>query len=268
MCKERERKKESSKERKKERETSNTNSYSNSKTYNRKDYTSATLVLTIANICLLVFSISFSRRLAPDFSNSISTSNMEVQNDGIKTSKQNDRRESLGQRRPAFSAGSPSGKSSENRNPASEPVGPDVLSKSSELAAGEMLPGDIQSRRDAVESCRLRAGGHEPGSEKPAGSVHEHPEKRAQLSELKGVDMARSDLEVFGVTICGRHPDFITKRYYGVASKIDDAMIMANAAALADGWTEIDYDDISKIGPLSFAPWPNEQESEVEQCQQ
>lgn len=79
--------------------------------------------------------------------------------------------------------------------------------------------------------------------------------------------MSICDLGVYGVTICGSHPDFITKRYYGVASNIDQAMNMANAKAISDGWTQIDYDDVTKIGSLSFIPCMTGQESEDLKCQ-
>ena len=86
--KERKRKKERSKERKKKREISNTNSNtnSNSKTYNRNEYNCAVSILSVVSFFLIVFSISFSRRLAPYFSNSISrffTSLRFAQNDTI-----------------------------------------------------------------------------------------------------------------------------------------------------------------------------------------
>lgn len=74
-------------------------------------------------------------------------------------------------------------------------------------------------------------------------------------------------LIVYAVTISGKHPDHITRRYYGVGYLVEDVMMMAHEAAEADGWTEIDYDDISKLGKLSFAPWIREKESEDPECQ-
>ena len=81
-----ERKKESSKERK--RETSNTNSNSNSKYLSA--CISALAALTLINYILLVFSISFSRRLAP-YSSISSTTPISLMNShqGTKTQKNN-----------------------------------------------------------------------------------------------------------------------------------------------------------------------------------
>ncbi|MHC4438983.1 MAG: hypothetical protein ACYS3S_16605 [Planctomycetota bacterium] len=79
--------------------------------------------------------------------------------------------------------------------------------------------------------------------------------------------MSRTELVVFSVKISGKHPDHLTKLYYGVGYLIEDVMLMVNNAAKSEGWTEIEYDDISKLGKLSFAPWTNEKESEDEQCQ-
>jgi len=341
-----ERKKERTKERK--RETSNTNS--NSKTYNRKDYTSAALIVGIVNCCLLVFSISSSRRLAPYFSNSTSTrntevhndgsknhrlnskvsltchseakpknlnsnnskhvltqilhfvqndnfknllkilrsltmfsfsqhaartthnDNTEVHNDGIKTSRENGGRESLGQGRSAFSACGSSGEGPENSNPAAERLGPDMLSKNRELAAGEMLQRNFQSRRDSAACHRLCPGSHEPGSFESPGRVYEHPEKRTQLPELKGIVMDSSDLAVFGITVKGSHADLYSKRYFGVARDIHEAMKLAIEKAIYDGWYDVYIDDVTRFDNLKFAPWlsvlAKQNESEVEKCQQ
>ena len=343
MHKEREREKESSKEREKERETSNTNS--NTKTYNRNKYTSA----LITALFVTIFSISFSRRLAPYFSNSTSTrntevhndgsknhrlnskvsltchseakpknlnsnnskhvltqilhfvqndnfknllkilrsltmfsfsqhaartthnDNTEVHNDGIKTSRENGGRESLGQGRSAFSACGSSGEGPENSNPAAERLGPDMLSKNRELAAGEMLQRNFQSRRDSAACHRLCPGSHEPGSFESPGRVYEHPEKRTQLPELKGVEMERSDLVVFSVNVKGTHEYLYSKRYYGVAVDIYEAMKLVTKKAFDDGWTDIYIDDVTRFDNVAFAPRLSEKakenESEVEKCQ-
>ena len=84
--------------------------------------------------------------------------------------------------------------------------------------------------------------------------------------------MDRSELVVFGISVSGVHPDFFQKRYYGVALHIHDAMNLVHEKATDDGWTEIDFEDVTKMGEVSFAPWNSEDyeenESEVEKCQQ
>jgi len=83
--------------------------------------------------------------------------------------------------------------------------------------------------------------------------------------------MERSELVVFGITISGIHPDLVQKRYHGVALHIDDAMNLVQEKAFADGWSEITFEDITRIADVSFAPWLSkdyeENESEVDPCQ-
>ena len=74
-------------------------------------------------------------------------------------------------------------------------------------------------------------------------------------------------LSIFGVSVRGIHPDFITKRYYGLACSIESAIEMANNQALLDGWTQVELDDISKIGTIDFCPECLKNENEVEKCQ-
>lgn len=82
--------------------------------------------------------------------------------------------------------------------------------------------------------------------------------------------MERSELIVFGISIRGIHPDFIQKRYYGVALDMNQAVELVKEKAIEDGWTEIRYNEVSEIGDVSFAPWNSieyeENESEVEKC--
>ena len=74
-------------------------------------------------------------------------------------------------------------------------------------------------------------------------------------------------LSIFGVTVRGMHPDFVFKRYYGLAVSIESAMEMAHTKALTEGWKQIELDDVSKIGPIDFCPDFLKKESEVQQCQ-
>ena len=67
--------------------------------------------------------------------------------------------------------------------------------------------------------------------------------------------MERSELVVYAITISGIHPDFYQKRFYGVAFHIDDAICLVQEKALSDGWTDIEYEDITRLGELSFAGW-------------
>jgi hypothetical protein len=74
-------------------------------------------------------------------------------------------------------------------------------------------------------------------------------------------------LSIYGVTVRGMHPDFVFKRYFGLAASIESAMEMAHEQALADGWFEIELDDVSKLGPVDFSTRCFCFESEEEQCQ-
>jgi hypothetical protein len=72
--------------------------------------------------------------------------------------------------------------------------------------------------------------------------------------------MEKSDLVVYGITISGKHPDFLQKRYFGVAINLDDAMNLVQEKAESDGWSQIDLEDVSRLGDLSFARWLSEDE--------
>jgi hypothetical protein len=67
--------------------------------------------------------------------------------------------------------------------------------------------------------------------------------------------MLSSELTLFAVAVKGRHPDLISKRYRGVALNIGQAMDLAVDRAMTDGWDEIEFDEVTDLGPVSFAPW-------------
>ena len=73
--------------------------------------------------------------------------------------------------------------------------------------------------------------------------------------------MKTSDLVVYGITITGNHPDLFYKRFYGVAIHLDDALILIQEKAESDGWSEIEIEDITRLGELSFAPWLSEDDA-------
>jgi hypothetical protein len=79
--------------------------------------------------------------------------------------------------------------------------------------------------------------------------------------------MFSSNFSVFGVSVVGKHPDLLTKRFYGIANSIEEAIDLTKEKATSDGWTSIKIDDISNLGTLSFAKCPCLDESEVEICQ-
>jgi hypothetical protein len=57
---------------------------------------------------------------------------------------------------------------------------------------------------------------------------------------------------VFGVTVKGTHPDLYQKRYYGTARSMSEAMTVARLAATDAGWEQVEFDDITCLGPLAF----------------
>ena len=84
--------------------------------------------------------------------------------------------------------------------------------------------------------------------------------------------MERSDLVVFSVNVKGTHEYLYSKRYYGVAVDIYEAMKLVTKKAFDDGWTDIYIDDVTRFDNVAFAPRLSEEakenESEVEKCQQ
>ena len=83
--------------------------------------------------------------------------------------------------------------------------------------------------------------------------------------------MSESCLFVYGITVKGEHPEFESKRYYGVALNSENAWDLMHERAKADGWIVIDIDSLEKFGEVSFTPFKSkesdENESEVEECQ-
>jgi hypothetical protein len=79
--------------------------------------------------------------------------------------------------------------------------------------------------------------------------------------------MGTNNLCIFGVTVRGNHPDFVFKRYFGLAESIESAMEIAHTAALVDGWSNVELDDVLKYGSIDFCPEFFKKESEVEKCQ-
>ena len=67
--------------------------------------------------------------------------------------------------------------------------------------------------------------------------------------------MERSEMFVYAITVKGTHQDLLSKRYYGVALNLDDALNLVCEKAQADGWSEIDVDSFEKFAEVSFAPW-------------
>jgi hypothetical protein len=59
-------------------------------------------------------------------------------------------------------------------------------------------------------------------------------------------------MNVYGITISGKHPDFFNKRFYGVSQDIDNAMISCISNAKTNGWTNIVIEDVNLLGPLDF----------------
>ena len=70
--------------------------------------------------------------------------------------------------------------------------------------------------------------------------------------------MLSSELTIYAVSVSGKHPDFFTKRYYGVALHVEDAMLLVGERAETDGWTEIDFEEVTRLGDVSFAGWLSE----------
>jgi hypothetical protein len=192
---------------------------------------------------------------------------MEVHNGHNNTSKKDDVRESYGQGRRAFSAGRTPGESPENRNPAAERFGPDMLSKGCKLAAGEMLCRPVQPGRDSFESSGLRLRGLEPGSEKPAGGVYEHPEKRAELPKLKGIVMEKSSLKAYSIIVRDTRKYTKSKRFTTVALCSEQAIDLTKTKAKSTGLKHVDVDQLTCLGDIDAAPWLVKNESEVEPCQ-
>ena len=64
--------------------------------------------------------------------------------------------------------------------------------------------------------------------------------------------MDTKNLYIFGVTVRGKHPCLISKRYFGLSSCIGKAIEMAKEPALADGWEEIQVEDVNRIGRIDF----------------
>jgi len=59
-------------------------------------------------------------------------------------------------------------------------------------------------------------------------------------------------MNVYGITIKGKHPNLHNQRFYGVANTIEDAMSGGKEAAHLVGWDDIEVDDVSTIGPVDF----------------
>ena len=216
---------------------------------------------------------------------------MEVRNDGSKTSTENVGRESHDQGRRAHSANRTSGESVENRDTAAERLGSDMLSKRVKMAEGENLRRPFQSGRNAVSSTGLRPGSNEPGSKEPAGRVYEHPEKRTELSELKGcrfgksqIDnlrfqisnpkyvkglvMEKSGLKVYSIIVRDTRKYTKSKRFNTIALCSEQAVALTKTKAGSCGFKHFDVDQLTCLGDIDAAPWLEGNESEVEQCQQ
>ena len=59
-------------------------------------------------------------------------------------------------------------------------------------------------------------------------------------------------MNVYGITISGKHPDFFNKRFYGIAKDISDAMNLCTLIAKENGWENILIEDVNMLGPLDF----------------
>ena len=59
-------------------------------------------------------------------------------------------------------------------------------------------------------------------------------------------------MNVYGITIKGKHPNLHNQRFYGVANSIEDAMKGGIDAAHMIGWDDIEVDDVSTIGQVDF----------------
>ena len=59
-------------------------------------------------------------------------------------------------------------------------------------------------------------------------------------------------MNVYGITIKGKHPDLHNQRFYGIANTIEDAMKGGVDAARMIGWDDVEVDDASTIGPVDF----------------
>jgi len=59
-------------------------------------------------------------------------------------------------------------------------------------------------------------------------------------------------MNVYGITISGKHPDFFNKRYYGISKDINEAMKSCVSYAEKNGWENIVIEDVNLLGPLDF----------------
>ena len=59
-------------------------------------------------------------------------------------------------------------------------------------------------------------------------------------------------MNVYGITISGKHPDFFNKRFYGVSEDINKAMNSCISTAKLNGWNDVVVEDVTTLGPLDF----------------
>jgi hypothetical protein len=72
--------------------------------------------------------------------------------------------------------------------------------------------------------------------------------------------MKSSELSIYAVTLRGKiyqgkYLVNVSKRFKGLALNIHDAMELALERAFSDNWQEVEIEELSSIGEVSFAPW-------------
>ena len=70
-----------------------------------------------------------------------------------------------------------------------------------------------------------------------------------------------SNLNVFKITVSGKHKSKFSDVYFGVAPDIESAMSFAEDVAVNDGWEEFNFDSIVNLGDMLFFVVPPDDDS-------
>jgi hypothetical protein len=76
-----------------------------------------------------------------------------------------------------------------------------------------------------------------------------------------------SNLNIYGLTVQGRHHTKLQQRFFGAAPEMNAAIQFAWRLAVEEGWEDFDFVDISVIGNLNFLVSPPDDDSFIEELQ-